>query len=94
MSATRPFRRRLVYIGPALVDGESPRRKEGAARRRLVALSGRCPCGARFELPPAVEASSIRRLTVEHEPRCPAADVAAPDLLLVRCPPRPAEAAS
>ena len=73
MSATaRRFRaRRRAIVSPEIRDDATHAEKEGAARRRLVALTGACPCGARMpDVDPAPGTFTI--VAVEHEPGCPA----------------------
>jgi hypothetical protein len=77
MSAGRPFRRsvgrgKTVVVSPEIPDAASPRQKEGAARRRLVATTGKCPCGAEMAIPADLKPGSITTVRVEHENDCPA----------------------
>ena len=53
MGNSRRFRRKLV-IAPEVPEDGSAEIREGIARRRVVATTGRCPCGARLELPEKV----------------------------------------
>jgi len=60
MSAGRPFRRsvargRILFVSTPIRDDASPREKEGVVRRRLVATTGHCPCGAVLEVPEDLE---------------------------------------
>lgn len=75
MSATaRRYRAvRRVALTTEIPDDAPARVKEGAARRRLVAATGRCPCGAAI---PSVELvpGTVTVAAVYHEPTCPAAD--------------------
>jgi len=45
--------------------------REGIARRRLVATTGQCPCGARVDLQAAMQ-GRVRLAEVVHDGRCPA----------------------
>lgn len=69
---------RVLYVGEALPEGVSAVVAEGLVRRRLAALTGTCPCGAAYSLPPrAVRRAAARRgeaLTgaVLHEDDCAA----------------------
>ena len=77
MSAGRPFRRsmargRVIALTTPISDDASPREKEGAARRRLVATTGRCPCGAVLHIPDDLTPGSVGVIAVEHEDGCPA----------------------
>lgn len=69
-------RGRVALVVPAMPPSTAPGRlREAVARRRIVLISGRCPCGATLDLPdidpdrPAVIAA-----TIEHEADCPAGD--------------------
>lgn len=79
MSNGRRFRRsirtspdRRVIVSSEIRDGASHREKEGAARRRLVAATGQCPCGAVLRLPSKLEPGTVAVVAVEHEDGCPA----------------------
>lgn len=75
MSNGRAFRRRLV-LTQEIDDHAEHHAKERAVRRRLVATTGRCPCGAVLHLPSDPPPGSITLVGVEHEPGCPAAEEA------------------
>lgn len=67
--------KRVLYIGPELSEDLPPRAREGIARRRLVATTGRCPCGAQLEVPDgALRPGAVAVVAVEHEADCPAVD--------------------
>ena len=76
MSTTsRRFRaksKKVVYLGPEIDDSWPERLKEGMARRRLVVVSGSCPCGAQMVLPDDIEPGSFNSLEIEHFGDCPA----------------------
>ena len=74
-STARKYRSvsRVVLTNPIADDAHS-RVKEGAVRRRLVALTGKCPCGAELVVP-ELAPGSVTVVPVEHEPDCPAAEV-------------------
>lgn len=61
---------RVGAVLPVVPEGAPYAVREGIARRRLVVLDGRCPCGAELALTDA----RAGRLTVAHEDRCPARD--------------------
>lgn len=69
---------RVLYVGAQTPEGLAAVVVEGIARRRLVVLTGACPCGACYSLPPRkVRRAAVRRgelLTgsVMHEVDCPA----------------------
>jgi hypothetical protein len=65
--------RRVVLSAP-ISDDATDREKEGAVRRRLVATTGRCPCGARLRLPEHFEPGTATVVAVEHAPDCPATE--------------------
>lgn len=69
---------RTAYVLPVVPEDASADVREGIARRRVVALTGACPCGARAIWPSrrerraAQRAGRVARVLVEHEPECPA----------------------
>ena len=83
MSAGRPFRRRLatgrrLVVSSPIRDESSGREKEGAVRRRLVAATGTCPCGATFRTPTDLAPGKVTVVAVEHESGCPAIEGSRP----------------
>jgi hypothetical protein len=66
--------RRLLAVVPELEDDADELTKERDARRRLVTLTGRCPCGAELHVPDHIEPGTVLIVEVEHEPGCPAAE--------------------
>jgi hypothetical protein len=75
--------RGALFVLPVVSEADSPRTREGIARRRLGALSGACPCGARLVLPNRAQRRAVTRrgdrariahVAVEHEDDCPAID--------------------
>jgi len=72
----------LGLLLPDVPDDAPGAVKEGVTRRRLVVVDGVCPCGARPVWPNraarrrAVRAGVCPVVAVEHEPGCPATDVA------------------
>jgi len=78
MSAGRRYRRRLLqralFVLPEIPEDATPVVREGMARRRLVATTGRCPCGAQFHVPEHLESGTITHIAVHHADTCPAAD--------------------
>jgi hypothetical protein len=66
----------VLVLTEELDDDASLLEKERAARRRLVATTGRCPCGAQFRLPDDLKAGTVTIVAVEHEDDCPAAEEA------------------
>jgi hypothetical protein len=68
--------RRVLILGQALSEDDPPDVREGIVRRRLVATTGRCPCGA--TMPPIdLEPGKVNIVRIEHEPGCPAIDTEA-----------------
>jgi hypothetical protein len=73
---------RSVYVGPDIPDAAHPVVREGAARRRLVGTTGKCPCGAVLPVPNRVQRRAAMRsstpmiVRVQHEDECPAIDPA------------------
>jgi hypothetical protein len=65
--------RRVAVLTTEIPDDAPPALREGLARRRLVATTGRCPCGAVLELPDLVP-GAVLTAAVAHEPDCPATD--------------------
>lgn len=68
--------KRAVLVTAEIPDDAPPAIREGLARRRLVATTGRCPCGAELVLPCAPPAGALTVVAVEHEDDCPANDQA------------------
>ena len=79
MSNRRKFRRSVargsvVFVLPEIPEDAPARVREGIARRRLVATTGRCPCGAEFRVPNELTPGTLTMVAVEHEADCPATD--------------------
>lgn len=74
MSATaRRFRSmRPLVISAEIPDDAPPRVKEGMMRRRLVAATGRCPCGATIPSDVKLVPGTVTVARVEHAATCPA----------------------
>lgn len=68
----RRTRRSTVYVGPELSEALTPAQRETVVRRRLVAITGRCPCGARLAIPDNLAPGTVTHVRVEHQPGCPA----------------------
>jgi hypothetical protein len=72
----------VAFVLPRIPDDAPEEIREGVARRRIVAINGRCPCGAELVLPnraarrKAARAGSFVRMRIEHEDDCPAIDTA------------------
>jgi len=71
---------RVAYLLPVVPESAPAEAREGLARRRVVAHTGQCPCGARMVLPNRADRRAARRhgtvghVRVEHEDDCPATD--------------------
>lgn len=61
----------VLAVLPVIPEDAPYRVREGIARRRLVAVTGQCPCGARLDHA-AVRNGRLNVAEVEHEGRCPA----------------------
>jgi hypothetical protein len=59
-------------VTPEISESASPIVREGLARRRLVAVTGHCPCGATFTAPDSLIPGTVTVVPVEHEADCPA----------------------
>ena len=68
----------VLYVGPGLPEGLADVVAEGIVRRRLVVLTGACPCGATYALPPrrvrraAARTGQLLHGAVLHEDHCAA----------------------
>lgn len=69
--ADHPTLGRALFVLPVIPDGAPTSVREGIARRRTAALTGRCPCGAAGRLP-AVAAGRVDAAKFVHKTRCPA----------------------
>lgn len=71
---------RALYVGPTLSESLPPEVLEGLTRRRLVATTGVCPCGASLVVPnraarrAAARIGRVLHVDVEHEDDCAALD--------------------
>ncbi|WP_226353783.1 hypothetical protein [Pseudonocardia sp. ICBG601] len=70
-----------LAVVPAVTEDSAPRVREGLARRRQVAVTGRCPCGATMAIPSRAQRRAARRaarrihhVAVIHADSCPAID--------------------
>lgn len=68
---------RALVLAAVVPEDAPPVVREGLARRRLVSLTGSCPCGAVRELNRAARRAARRGagvavIPVEHENGCPA----------------------
>ena len=67
-----------AFLLPHIPDDAPDAVREGLARRRITAVEGTCPCGARLVLPnraarrAAKRAGQVLDVHVEHEDDCPA----------------------
>ena len=71
---------RAAFVLPVVPEDAPADVREGYARRRLVMLTGRCPCGAQRGMPNRAErrraaaAHCPARSVTRHEDGCPACD--------------------
>jgi hypothetical protein len=70
----RPATDRRLVVSRDIPDSASHREKEGAARRLLVAMTGKCPCGATLQVPDKLKVGAVVIVAVEHEDDCPAVE--------------------
>lgn len=66
--------RRALLVTTEISDSAPAAEKERAVRRRLVATTGLCPCGAVLELPDGLRVGALTVVRVEHDPDCPAVE--------------------
>ena len=70
----------VLFVLPSIPDDAPDEIREGIARRRVVSVTGQCPCGARLVLPnraarrAAKRSGCVLHFAVEHEDDCPAVD--------------------
>jgi hypothetical protein len=70
----------VALVLPVVDESWPPEVCEGVARRRLVTLTGRCPCGATFTPPSRQQRRWAKRkgqalhVAIWHERDCPAGD--------------------
>ena len=75
---------RVTMVLPVVPENASPALREGIARRRLAMLDGRCPCGAKRDLPNRATRRAMALATprgsdtwsmeIFHAEDCPASD--------------------
>jgi hypothetical protein len=65
---------RALYVGEVICETDPPAVREGIARRRMLAMEGRCPCGAIVPFDPRVVAPLVALNATEHAGDCPAAE--------------------
>jgi hypothetical protein len=75
------FVKRVALVLPMVPEDAPARIREGIERRRLTAITGRCPCGATLDcsgaapgpiVDPQSHHGSATTSNVEHEAGCPA----------------------
>jgi len=67
------LQQRVAYVLPIVPDGAPYAVAEGIARRRLAAMTGRCPCGASVDYGDR-KARQVMVGNVVHTASCPASD--------------------
>src|SRR5687768_10969066 len=63
----------VLHVLPAIDDAWPPELSSAVARHRRATLSGRCECGARFQVR-GRDAAGLIHAAMEHERDCPASD--------------------
>jgi hypothetical protein len=72
----------IAFVPPHVPNDAPDAVREGIARRRITAVDGECPCGARLVLPnraerrKAARTGQATRITGEHEDDCAVVDAA------------------
>lgn len=69
-----PPKRTIAVLAADIPDHAPHHIREGLARRRIVATTGNCPCGATLTLPNPLPAGTVTIVPIAHEDDCPAAD--------------------
>lgn len=67
-----PDGQRGLYVSDVIRESDPPAVREGIARRRVLAMTGRCPCGAASPFDSRLISPVIVLEVVRHEPDCPA----------------------
>lgn len=73
-SYSLPDGRRALYVGMEIRDSDPAAVKEGLSRRRVLATTGRCPCGAVAPFDPSLISPGLAQRATVHAPNCPADD--------------------
>lgn len=61
-----------LYVSPTIRESDPPAVREGIARRRILAQTGECPCGARSLFDPRQISPTLVMDVIHHENDCPA----------------------
>lgn len=72
ITLTMPDGSRALYVSDVIRESDPPAVREGIARRRVLAATGECPCGARSPFDPRRIAPAIVMEVIRHESDCPA----------------------
>lgn len=72
ITLTMPDGSRALYVSDVIRESDPPAVKEGIARRRVLASTGECPCGARSPFDPRKISPAIVLEVIRHESDCPA----------------------
>lgn len=67
------LQQRVAFVLPVVPEDAPAAIREGIARRRVTATTGRCPCGARVDYGDRV-AGQVVSVEVQHTASCPASD--------------------
>lgn len=72
ITLTLPDGSHALYVSDVIRESDPPAVREGIARRRILATSGECPCGARSPFDPSLISAALVMEVIEHETDCPA----------------------
>ncbi len=67
------LQQRIAYVLPVIPEDAPAAIREGIARRRLTAMTGRCPCGASVDYGDR-QARQVMVGNLVHTASCPASD--------------------
>lgn len=72
ITLTLPDGSSALYVSDVIRESDPPAVREGIARRRVLATTGECPCGAVSPFDPRKISPAIVLEVIEHESDCPA----------------------
>lgn len=72
ITLTMPDGSRALYVSDIIRETDPPAVREGIVRRRILATTGQCPCGARNPFDPRRISTAVVMEVVRHETDCPA----------------------
>lgn len=74
ITLTLPNGSHALYVSEAIRETDPPAVREGIARRRVLATTGQCPCGAASPFDPSRISAALVMEAIQHESDCPATD--------------------